>query len=146
VRATLIRQEASRAIRKKLKYGNVHRQLRALVILRALTENAGKGFQINWANQELVARLKDMAQDVSIALASLPTISADRQSLLDPKVKKRLILVFHAWSIQYKVRLRNSALPFAVLTRRTSHGCSMLRGCTASTWAEPAFARYAGLE
>ena len=58
-------QEASRAIRKKLKYGNVHRQLRALVILRSLTENAGKGFQLHWANQELVNRLKEMAQDVS---------------------------------------------------------------------------------
>lgn len=58
-------QEASRAIRKKLKYGNVHRQLRALVILRALTENAGKGFQMHWANQELITRLKEMASDVS---------------------------------------------------------------------------------
>jgi hypothetical protein len=58
-------QEAARAIRKKLKYGNVHRQLRALVILRALTENAGKGFQVNWADQQILGRLKDMAQDVS---------------------------------------------------------------------------------
>lgn len=58
-------QEAARAIRKKLKYGNVHRQLRALVILRALTENAGKGFQLNWADQQILGRLKDMAQDVS---------------------------------------------------------------------------------
>ncbi|OCF38205.1 hypothetical protein I317_07245 [Kwoniella heveanensis CBS 569] len=78
--------EASRAIRKKLKYGNVHRQLRALVILRALTENAGKGFQLGWANQQLMDRLKEMAND----------------SLLDPKVKRRMILTFHAWSIQYK--------------------------------------------
>ncbi|WRT70251.1 uncharacterized protein IL334_007246 [Kwoniella shivajii] len=78
--------EAARAIRKKLKYGNVHRQLRALVILRALTENAGKGFQLGWANQQLMERLREMAND----------------SLLDPKVKKRLILVFHAWSIHYK--------------------------------------------
>jgi len=78
--------EGARAIRKKLKYGNVHRQLRALVILRALTENAGRGFQVNWANPEILNRLKEMAND----------------SLLDPKVKKRLILVFHAWSVQYK--------------------------------------------
>ncbi|ORX40626.1 hypothetical protein BD324DRAFT_611568 [Kockovaella imperatae] len=78
--------EGARAIRKKLKYGNVHRQLRALVILRALTENAGKGFKLNWANPEIVTRLKDMAQD----------------ALLDPNVKKRLFLVFHAWAIQYK--------------------------------------------
>ncbi|KAK8853196.1 hypothetical protein IAR55_003898 [Kwoniella newhampshirensis] len=77
--------EAARAIRKKLKYGNVHRQLRALVILRALTENAGKGFQLGWANQQLMDRLKEMAHD----------------ALLDPKVKKRLILTFHAWSLHY---------------------------------------------
>ena len=68
-----MRQEAARAIRKKLKYGNVHRQLRALVILRALTENASKGFQINWANQELLARLKEMATDVSVVLALILT-------------------------------------------------------------------------
>lgn len=42
----------------------MHRQLRALVILRALTENAGKGFQNNWANQEILTRLKEMANDV----------------------------------------------------------------------------------
>ena len=57
--------EAARAIRKKLKYGNVHRQLRALVILRALTENASKVFQLNWADERLMERLKLMATDVS---------------------------------------------------------------------------------
>ena len=97
-------QEASRAIRKKLKYGNVHRQLRALVILRALTENASKGFQVNWANVELVGRLKEMAGDVShISFGGKCPLTSSLQSLLDPKVKKRMILVFHAWSIQYKV-------------------------------------------
>jgi hypothetical protein len=53
-------------LRKKLKYGNVHRQLRALVILRALTDNAGKGFKLNWADERLMARLKEMAADVSL--------------------------------------------------------------------------------
>lgn len=77
--------EAARAIRKKLKYGNTHRQIRALVILRALTENAGHGFKLNWADNQIMERLRDMATD----------------NLLDPKVRKRLILVFHAWSIQY---------------------------------------------
>lgn len=57
-------QEASRALRKKLKYGNVHRQLRALIILRALTDNAGKGFKLNWADERLLARLKEMSSDV----------------------------------------------------------------------------------
>lgn len=57
--------EAARAVRKKLKYGNVHRQIRALIILRALTENCGHGFQINWSDQQIMERLKLMAQDVS---------------------------------------------------------------------------------
>lgn len=71
--------EASRAIRKKLKYGNVHRQLRALVILRALTENAGKGFQNNWANAQLLERLEAMAQDVSFdGTRADPTASRGR--------------------------------------------------------------------
>lgn len=37
--------EACRAIRKKLKYGDVHRQLRALTMLKALVENCGQKFQ-----------------------------------------------------------------------------------------------------
>lgn len=37
--------EAARAIRKKLKYGNVHRQIRALVLLDGLIQNAGTRFQ-----------------------------------------------------------------------------------------------------
>jgi hypothetical protein len=53
-------------VRKKLKYGNVHRQLRALVILRALTDNAGKGFKLNWADERLMARLREMAADVGL--------------------------------------------------------------------------------
>lgn len=121
--------EASRAIRKKLKYGNSHRQIRALVILRALTENCGHGFRLNWANEQLMERLQIMATDVSrvgerwAACAALVCDGcegcsahlsrwgtdvhcvqvADHQNLLDPKVKKQLILVFHAWSIQYAV-------------------------------------------
>lgn len=74
--------ESSRAIRKKLKYGNVHRQIRALTvsslvklelfrfsfvafqILLALSENGTKGYQHSFANQQLVQRLRDMATDV----------------------------------------------------------------------------------
>ena len=37
--------EACRAIRKKLKYGDVHRQLRALTLLKALVEICGPKFQ-----------------------------------------------------------------------------------------------------
>ncbi|OWZ72599.1 hypothetical protein AYX14_01923 [Cryptococcus neoformans] len=97
--------EASRAIRKKLKYGNVHRQIRALVILRALTENAGKGFQLNWANEQLMERLRLMATD----------------QLIDPKVKKMLLLVFHAWSLQYKDQPRMHEVA-GLYRKYTGHG------------------------
>ena len=43
--------EAARAIRKKLKYGNVHRQLRALTILDGLIQNAGPRFQRAFADE-----------------------------------------------------------------------------------------------
>ncbi|KAJ9100681.1 hypothetical protein QFC21_003726 [Naganishia friedmannii] len=55
--------ESSRAIRKKLKYGNVHRQIRALTILRALSENGTKGYQHSFANAQLIQRLREMATD-----------------------------------------------------------------------------------
>ncbi|KIR53498.1 hypothetical protein I315_04091 [Cryptococcus gattii Ru294] len=97
--------EASRAIRKKLKYGNVHRQIRALVILRALTENAGKGFQLNWANDQLMERLRLMATD----------------QLLDPKVKKMLLMVFHSWSLHYKDEPRMHEVA-GLYRKYTGHG------------------------
>lgn len=50
--------EAARAIRKKLKYGNVHRQLRALVILDGLIQNAGSNFQRAFADEPLLERLR----------------------------------------------------------------------------------------
>ncbi|PFH58348.1 hypothetical protein XA68_13845 [Ophiocordyceps unilateralis] len=50
--------EAARAIRKKLKYGNVHRQLRALVILDGLIQNAGSHFQRTFADEPLLERLR----------------------------------------------------------------------------------------
>ncbi|KAE8539433.1 hypothetical protein D1P53_004533 [Cryptococcus gattii VGV] len=97
--------EASRAIRKKLKYGNVHRQIRALVVLRALTENAGKGFQLNWANEQLMERLRLMATD----------------QLLDPKVKKMLLMVFHSWSLHYKDEPRMHEVA-GLYRKYTGHG------------------------
>lgn len=50
--------EAARAIRKKLKYGNVHRQLRALTILDALIQNGGPRFQRAFADEPLLERLR----------------------------------------------------------------------------------------
>lgn len=50
--------EAARAIRKKLKYGSVHRQLRALVLLDGLIQNAGPRFQRAFADEPLLERLR----------------------------------------------------------------------------------------
>ncbi|KZO89661.1 hypothetical protein CALVIDRAFT_543393 [Calocera viscosa TUFC12733] len=73
--------EASRAIRKKLKYGNVHRQLRALTILKALVENCGPRFRTSFANPQLCDRIKLMAAD----------------PMTDEHVKKRLIALLASW-------------------------------------------------
>ncbi|KAM0741491.1 hypothetical protein ACQRIT_004348 [Beauveria bassiana] len=50
--------EAARAIRKKLKYGNVHRQVRALALLDGLIQNAGPRFRRTFADEPLLERLR----------------------------------------------------------------------------------------
>ncbi|KAL9023935.1 MAG: hypothetical protein Q9196_006872, partial [Gyalolechia fulgens] len=77
--------EAARAIRKKLKYGNVHRQLRALTILDGLIENAGPRFQRAFADEALLERLRVAASD----------------SLSDPEVKKKCSVLFRQWAASY---------------------------------------------
>ncbi len=77
--------------RKKLKYGNVHRQIRALVILRRFTENAGKGFKLNWADDQILGRLRDMSQDVVMHGALVRPLRLTTIVAAGPKVKKRLI-------------------------------------------------------
>ncbi|KAK6337195.1 putative actin patch assembly and actin polymerization protein [Orbilia javanica] len=79
-------QEASRALRKKLKYGNYHRQIRSLTILDALVENAGKRFQRSFADEPLLERLRIIASD----------------SLTDPDVKKKAQILFAQWHNAYK--------------------------------------------
>ncbi|KAJ0158262.1 Protein lsb5 [Colletotrichum tanaceti] len=77
--------EAARAIRKKLKYGNVHRQLRALTILDGLIQNAGPRFQRAFADETLLERLR----------------VCGTSDLSDPDVKKKCTELFRSWS-QYK--------------------------------------------
>ncbi|KAK3939094.1 hypothetical protein QBC46DRAFT_365075 [Diplogelasinospora grovesii] len=78
--------EAARAIRKKLKYGNLHRQLRALTLLDGLIQNAGPRFQQTFADEPLLERLRfcGMAE------------------LSDPEVKKKCVELFGSWSSQYR--------------------------------------------
>lgn len=78
--------EASRALRKKLKYGNVHRQLRALTILDFLIQNAGDRFLREFADEPLLERLRIAGTD----------------SLSDPLVKQKCKQVFGQWAASYK--------------------------------------------
>ncbi|RAL67324.1 hypothetical protein DID88_008084 [Monilinia fructigena] len=77
--------EAARVIRKKLKYGDVHRQIRALVILDGLIQNAGARFQRTFADQALLERLR----------------IAGTSDLSDPAVKAKCKELFRSWSVDY---------------------------------------------
>ena len=78
--------EASRAIRKKLKYGNLHRQLRALTLLDGLIQNAGPRFQRTFADEPLLERLR----------------FCGTAELSDPDVKKKCAELFRSWAVEYK--------------------------------------------
>ncbi|PVI02873.1 hypothetical protein DM02DRAFT_653186 [Periconia macrospinosa] len=78
--------EAARALRKKLKYGNVHRQLRALVILDGLIQNAGTRFQKSFADEPLLERLRLLAKD----------------TMIDEDVRKKVNILFRQWAVAYK--------------------------------------------
>ena len=96
--------EAARAIRKKLsvirilefivsllmpysrKYGNPHRQLRALTILDDLIQNAGTGFQKQFADEMLLERLRFMVTD----------------QMTDSEVKAKCNALYRQWAVAYK--------------------------------------------
>jgi LAS seventeen-binding protein 5 len=78
--------EAARAIRKKLKYGNVHRQLRALTLLDGLIQNAGPRFQRGFVDEPLLERLR----------------VCGTSDLSDPEVRKKCSELFRSWATEYK--------------------------------------------
>lgn len=78
--------EAARAIRKKLKYGNVHRQIRALVILDGLLQNAGPRFQRTFLDEPLLERLR----------------VCGTSNLSDPEVTKKCRELFINWTAYSK--------------------------------------------
>ncbi|KAM0723430.1 hypothetical protein Q7P37_000416 [Cladosporium fusiforme] len=78
--------EAARAIRKKLKYGNPHRQIRALVILDGLIQNAGSRFQRAFADEPLLERLRILARD----------------DVADAQVRQKCKVLFIQWANAYK--------------------------------------------
>ncbi|PYH77410.1 VHS domain protein [Aspergillus uvarum CBS 121591] len=79
-------REASRALRKKLKYGNLHRQLRALTILDFLIQNTGDRFLREFADEPLLERLRIAATD----------------PVSDPLVKQKCKQLFGQWAASYK--------------------------------------------
>ncbi|TLD18256.1 VHS subgroup [Venturia nashicola] len=78
--------EAARAIRKKLKYGNMHRQLRSLTILDGLIQNAGSRFQRTFADEPLLERLRLMPRD----------------EMVDSDVRAKCNILYKQWAVAYK--------------------------------------------
>jgi hypothetical protein len=68
------------------KYGNLHRQLRALTILDFLVQNAGERFLRDFADEALLERLRIAATD----------------SVSDPLVKQKCQQIFGQWATTFK--------------------------------------------
>ncbi|KAI2610126.1 uncharacterized protein GGS25DRAFT_487600 [Hypoxylon fragiforme] len=96
--------EAARALRKKLKYGSVHRQIRALVLLDGLIQNAGPRFQRTFIDEPLLERLR----------------VCGTSDLSDPDVKKKCSELFRGWAAEYKSTpgLERIAMLYKELPRR----------------------------
>lgn len=68
------------------KYGNAHRQLRALILLDGLIQNAGSRFQKGFADEPLLERLRLMAKD----------------DMVDKDVRAKVNVLFRQWAAAYK--------------------------------------------
>jgi LAS seventeen-binding protein 5 len=68
------------------KYGNVHRQLRALVILDDLVQNAGPSFQRTFADEMLLERLRILVTD----------------PVTDVEVREKCQALYRQWAFSYK--------------------------------------------
>lgn len=71
---------------RRRKYGNPHRQIRALVILDGLIQNAGPRFQRAFADEPLLERLRLMA----------------REETVDPQVREKCKVLFVQWANAYR--------------------------------------------
>lgn len=96
--------EVARALRKKLKYGSVHAQLRALVLLNGLVENAGPKIQKQLFDEPLLERLRACGQS----------------DLYDKRVKAKCALYCAAWRHTFKDTdgMRDVANLYKMLPRR----------------------------
>jgi len=107
--------EAARAIRKKLKHGDSHRQLRALVILKALVENGGPKFQNGGLDAQLIDAIKLLAADPG----------------LDPKVRRKLTSVLASWYHEFKGDPSMSTISNLYKTTRDYNGVTLYEGSDA---------------
>lgn len=64
----------------------MHRQLRALIILDGLIQNAGTRFQKNFADEPLLERLRLLAKD----------------DMVDAEVRQKVNVLFRQWAVAYK--------------------------------------------
>ncbi|KIL71716.1 hypothetical protein M378DRAFT_6415 [Amanita muscaria Koide BX008] len=102
--------EAARALRKKLKHGQPQQQYRALVLIKALVENAGPKFHAAFSEGQLVDAFKQVSSD----------------STTDKRVKKKLQSVLASWRDQY--RSEPSMTLFANLHKQCKGGTRPLNG------------------
>ncbi|CAI2173583.1 5078_t:CDS:2 [Funneliformis geosporum] len=87
-------KEASKALKRALKYGNIHSQVRAITVLKSLTENCGDKFLAQISTHKFTDRLRSMALS----------------PYTDSKVQKKLLSLFADWSTEFKNRSGYDAL------------------------------------
>ncbi|CAG8447209.1 8311_t:CDS:10 [Diversispora eburnea] len=105
-------KEATKALKHIFKYGNTHSHLRGLT---ALVENCGEKFQSQISSPKFIERLK--------ILASSPNT--------DPKVYKRLMILFSQWSDDFKSQPSMNSI--AHLHENLSHRSGSVRRGSASS-------------
>ena len=99
--------EAARAIRKKLKYGNVHRQVRALTLLDAMLLNGDKKIRCTSSSPLLAALAQVRAKGAAVGIAKdEPLLERLRilvsDSMTDAHVKRKAIELFASWAANFR--------------------------------------------
>ena len=90
--------EAARAIRKKLKYGNIHRQARALTLLDAILMNGDRRVRC-CASPRRGLMIVAIATDEPL-LERLKVLVTD--SMTDHHVKQKAVELFGSWAVNFR--------------------------------------------
>lgn len=126
--------EAARAIRKKLKYGSPHAQLRALTILEALVSNGGRQLAPLYNDDQLLERLRLIATSQQ----SQTTTSSSGSGAVNSKVRRRMQSMFIGWRDELKDVKECSRLAqlYTCLPKQRARAQSDVRGSRHATPAE----------